>query len=238
MPISVETTQPMFGGFTKETPLFRQPGMITERDALGSEVRALNQPEFGFKSQRPGTVDLTETAKSLEPLKKGLDVGTETGAMAKLNNMQSGFLAKNGENVGVEDAMRLKRNLDDLAGNIYLKANDAKSALKAEAYENMANNLRKQIYKIDPELGNLAAQESLMIRIRTGLKPVVAEAGGSRLPFGFWSTMVNAIEGSRATNFAGKALNFSMGTPSTRLAPAMKQTGRTAIGLPLYRDED
>ena len=228
----------VLGGFERTIPVGSEPiiePVTGGRSGLAEATRSLRPlPEVGLKAQRPGTVNLIETAEAIDPIKSGLDIGTEKGSLSKLNLIQKGFLEKNGENVSIDQAMILKRKLDDLVGNVYLKGYDAKTAIKSDAYENMANNLRKQIYSIDSELGELAAQESLMIRIRTGLKPEIAEAGGSRLPFGLWSTLVNALEGSRAANFLAKSLDKTMGQSLPIVSRAAKVGSR--IGVANYEE--
>lgn len=218
------------GGFERSREVGSIPGespAAGTRPGLGEQFRNLNAlPERGFKAQRPGTIDLTEVADSLNGVKKRLNTGTETAAINKLSAMQQGFLNHNGEVAGKEGAMRLKRMFDDLAGNIYLKDANAKSAFKAEAYEDMANNLRKQIYDIDPQLGEMAAQESLMIRIQIGLKPQIAKSGGF-IPRS-WASLVNTIEGSPVSNLASKGLRKVFGKPSKVLAPATRIFSRTA----------
>src|SRR3990167_1313258 len=220
------------GGFTRKYDVGFTPDeeATKVRSEIGKAVRGLKPlPEFSVGGgQRQGTINLRETTDTLNKLKKKSDIGSEEGFLSKLNNMQEGIIKRNGEVVDITRAMELKRNMDDLAGNIYLKTVDSKSALKASAYEAMANDLRRQLYSIDPELGKLAAKESLLIRIRIGLLPVVAKKGGSRLPFGIYSTIVNAIESSPLANLTAKGLSKTLGTPSKYISPFSGKAARIA----------
>ena len=211
-------------------PPVKQVGAI-ENDVFGVPMtkRGEMAPPAPIQRGSPDSIDLVQVAESLNPIKKKVGTGTEEAAERVLQGMGKKFLRRNGDATDKAGAMDLKRKFDDLAGDIYLKGADAKTNLKAEAYESMANNLRKQLYNLDPELGELAAQESLMIRIRVGLKPKVAERGGGAYN-GYISRMVNILEGSPVSNLAAQGLKEGFGKPSVIFAPATKQTSRIFAG--------
>ena len=216
--------------FSKEVPEIEQKQAEyvkqAQRENINRFKERMNQPKYGLKVQREGTISINDIAKPLDELKKSYQTGTRIGEVAKINRLKSSFVSENPEVLDKNSAMILKRRLDDRVSKSYLAPSDAKTALSTEVDEALANELRKQIYKIDPELGQLAAQESLLIRLRTGLKPVVAKKGSGRIADNLYSSIANAIGGSRATSLATKALSKTMGKPNPFISNISRQGSR------------
>ena len=181
-----------------------------------------------LKTNRPGTIDLNEVAKVVDDVSGQYKTGTRAGKVAKINRLKENFLKENDPVLTEKSAMALKRKLDDSVGKAHLASDDAKLAPEVEVEEALANELRKRIYDLDPELGRLSDLESLMIRARTGLKKAIgtSKSGSAVIPIGWFSGLVNRLVGSRYAAGAGLALNKMFGEPSTVAVPL----ARAAVG--------
>jgi hypothetical protein len=179
-------------------------------------------------------INTREIADSLDKLQENYKTGTRRGEVVKIGTKKGNFLEDNPDSLTKEEAMQLKRKLDDKVAKAYLNPEGQKTPAATEVDEHLANALRSKLYEVDPELGQLAAKESLMIRIRSGLgkTSTVSKYGGSGLPHGFWSAMVNMAEGSPAANALAKGLDVTMGEPSKFIAPIAQRASQVGVTMP------
>lgn len=192
--------------------------------------------ELGFTENRiqgrlegaKGSISRDEIASSLDEVSSAYQTGTHPAQVKKVEFMRKGFLKSNPENMNLKEAMDLKRKLDDRVSKAYLAESGAKLPVEVEADEALANSLRAKIYEIDPMLGELAARESLMLKIRTSLSPKVAKSGDAHILSGFYRTLVNYLEGTPAANLVSKIGHSVFGKPSKVVAPVFRQGVRTA----------
>ena len=216
------------------------PGFKNRDEVYAQTGKALSESESkikGILKNSKGTISTRDVANELDDVAEKFKTGTHRTEVVDVGTKKGQFLEDNPDNLSLEEAMKLKRKLDDRVSKAYLALDSAKTPANTEIDEALANGLRKRIYELNPKLGELAAQESLMIRIRTGLLPEVAKRGGSRLPFGLYSTIVNALEGSPASNALAKGLHKGLGTPSRIIAPGVGLAAKTQYTVPQLQED-
>ena len=187
----------------------------------------------GQTINRLGTISVRDVASSLDKLADEYDTGTNWAQVNKVKKAKESFLKQWPKYIDKSDAVVIKRRLDNIVGKDYQKLNDAKEALSVEVNMTLANAMRKELYRLDPELGNLAAGESLLINVRSGLLPKVAEKGTS-LDLPYVHKYPSAFAGTAAGNVLGGALTKTMGTPARYLTPLTRYGTR---GIAANRDD-
>ena len=232
-----ETAQTGYtGGFGGGKFAPQTPAEIASESAKHREATRFAADKYGLKDlpshklsiTRGEAIDINDIASAVDPVISGMKTGTRRRDVRKIANLKKEFIEDNPRQMSLWEAMGLKRKLDDRVSRAYLAPQDAAVSTQIQIEEALANKLRQRIYEIDPKIGEYAAQESLMIRIRTGLSKEVAKSGQDIR--GLYHVINDGLFGTAFSNVAAKGLKETMGTPSRFLAPATRQATRS-IGL-------
>lgn len=187
-----------------------------------------NLPDNGFSTDRQGVISTQDIASAIDEVKSNFQTGTRQPELKDIESTKKSFLSNNPSQLTLPEALGLKRKLDDLVSKTYLSLEGTKIPVSTQIDEALANALRKKIYEVDPELGKLAARESFMIRLQTGLLPSVAKSGGPILRRGLFHSALEALTGTGVTNATSRGLNRTMGTPSNIIAPIIRRGAQSA----------
>lgn len=225
-PISVETTQPQFGGFTKETPVGSQPEIepVSAKSGLGKATRSLKEPErFPFTGiKKEPNISTGDVAKTLDEQIALMDsTGVVPEKVAKLKAIRSGFVSNKEPYLSVEQANGLRRTLDDFVGNDYRSQEVTETT---EALQSLANNLRRAVGSIDPELAAAFAKQHRLIDIKNSLEPII----GNYAPLTDMTAWGNIVNATRTNLPLARGLREHLGPAKDGVTPIVEAVAPVA----------
>lgn len=234
--IDVETTQPRFGGFTREVPVGSQPqiepvqkggsGTVSSGERTIAEAdRSLKEPTYiSYTPKQGAVIDLEGIVKnSTDDIIKGYEDAGKFESADQVRSWRQGFLRRHGNQVAIPNGNGIKDSLDDVVNKNYLKLQDAPLSPVIEAQMNVANGLRGSISTLSPTIARSMERQHRLLNIITSLSPKTAETGtmGS---LGIIKTPTQMLAGSREAYGLAQFLRNSMGQPSKIIAPTTRRT--------------
>lgn len=170
-------------------------------------------------------VSLKDIASDLDSMiGKTSRVGKRTGPAKAIQSIKDDFINSNPEITSVQDALSVKTTLDRIVNDAYDKQL-IDTTVRDQVYRKLANGIRREVYKISPELGSNFDKQSLMHDVIGTLKSTQADYGKIGLG-SFTRILLRQATDSSATLGMATLLERNLGAPSKFIAPAIGKAAR------------